>query len=55
LGDQKLEGKIPQDDKNKILTAVDDALKWLAGNQSASKEEYEKKNKKKLKTLQCQF
>jgi len=43
--DQKLEGKIPQDDKSKILTAVDDALKWLQGNQTATKEDFEKKQK----------
>jgi heat shock protein 1/8 len=45
VSDTKLEGKIPKEDKDKILTIVDDAIKWMNGNQSASKEDYEKKQK----------
>jgi len=43
--DQKLEGKIEQADKDKILSAVDDALKWMGANQQAPKEDFEKKQK----------
>jgi len=47
VSDSKLEGKIQKEDKEKILKAVDDGLKWMNDNKTASKEEYEKKGKKK--------
>jgi len=43
--DTKLEGQIQKEDKEKVLTCVDDALKWLNGNLQASKEEFEAKQK----------
>jgi L1 cell adhesion molecule like protein len=45
ISDTKLEGKVPKEDKEKVLTVVDDAIKWMNGNGSASKEEFEKKQK----------
>merc|ERR1719262_66337 len=41
LGDDKLKDKISEDDKKKASDAIDDALKWLEGNQMAEKEEFE--------------
>jgi len=45
MGDKNLEGKIPEEDKGKVLSAVEDGLKWMSGNTNATKEEYEKKQK----------
>jgi len=42
VSDSKLEGKIQKEDKEKILKAVEDGLKWMGDNKTASKEEYEK-------------
>jgi L1 cell adhesion molecule like protein len=43
VGDDKV--KIPDDDKNKIKTVVDEAISWLDSNQMASESEYNDKQK----------
>jgi heat shock protein 1/8 len=40
-----LKDKLPQEDKDKVMRLVEDGQKWLDDNQSATKEEYEKKQK----------
>merc|ERR1719343_1749704 len=45
LGDEKVKDKISEEDKTKAETAIDEALKWLEGNQLAEKEEFEHKRK----------
>merc|ERR1711871_1024890 len=45
INDPKLEGKIPDDDKASITKVVDEAVKWMESNQSASKEDFEAKKK----------
>merc|ERR1719158_349189 len=45
LDDEKVKDKISEDDKKKASDAIDDALKWLEGNQLAEKEEFEHKRK----------
>merc|ERR1712187_973225 len=45
LDDDKVKDKISEDDKKKATEAIDDALKWLEGNQMAEKEEFEHKRK----------
>merc|ERR1712164_5383 len=45
LNDPKLEGKIPDDDKAAITKIVDEAIKWLDTNQTATKEDFEAKKK----------
>lgn len=37
------EAKIPEDDKNKIHSVVDDGIKWLESNESATKDENDAK------------
>jgi L1 cell adhesion molecule like protein len=41
----EVEGKIPEDDKTKLTTAIDETLAWLDSNLSAEKEEFEEKQK----------
>jgi len=46
ISDKQLEGKIPEEDKEKILSTIDGGIKWLEQNTSdASKEDIEKKQK----------
>jgi len=45
ITDTKLEGKIDSNDKDLVIGAVDDGLKWLNGNANASKSEFESKQK----------
>merc|ERR1712146_490685 len=45
INDPKLEGKIPDDDKASITKIVDEAVKWLDTNQTATKEDFEAKKK----------
>merc|ERR1712057_109673 len=45
INDPKLEGKIPDEDKAAITKIVDEAVKWLDTNQTASKEDFEAKKK----------
>lgn len=45
LTDDKLQDKFDPADKEKLQSAVDDAIKWLDASQEASKEEYEEKQK----------
>jgi len=46
VSDKQLEGKIPDEDKEKILSTVDGGIKWLEQNGAdASKEDIEKKQK----------
>ena len=45
LDDNQLKDKIPEDDKNKILTACNDAINWLDRNQMAEAEEFKDKQK----------
>merc|ERR1719152_480880 len=44
-GDEKVKDKISEEDKTKAEEAIDEALKWLEGNQLAEKEEFEHKRK----------
>ncbi|XP_064113290.1 heat shock cognate 71 kDa protein-like [Macrobrachium nipponense] len=43
--DDKFKDKVPEDDRNKIMEACNDAIKWLDTNQLGEKEEYEHKLK----------
>ncbi|KAL3671480.1 Luminal-binding protein 3 [Phytophthora oleae] len=43
--EDKLEDKIDEDDKDTVLTAVQDAMDWLEDNQEADKEDFEGKQK----------
>mmetsp|Transcript_41089 Transcript_41089/g.133722 ORF Transcript_41089/g.133722 Transcript_41089/m.133722 type:complete len:662 (-) Transcript_41089:178-2163(-) len=45
LEDDKVKDKISEEDKKKGLDAVEEALKWLEGNQLAEKEEFSHKQK----------
>ncbi|KAG2179889.1 hypothetical protein INT43_003675 [Umbelopsis isabellina] len=45
LQDEKVSGALEAADKEKLQTAVDEAIKWLDESQEASKEEYESKQK----------
>lgn len=46
LGDnEKLGGKVSEDEKTKILAAVDEAIEWLDSNPEATTEEYKDKKK----------
>merc|ERR1711937_941904 len=45
INDPKLEGKIPDDDKAEITKIVDEAVKWLDTNQTATKDDFETKKK----------
>lgn len=40
---EKLGSKLSEDEKTKILSAVDEAIEWLDSNQDASTEEYKEK------------
>ncbi|VEL23163.1 unnamed protein product [Protopolystoma xenopodis] len=39
--DEKVKDKIPEDDRKKVLEKCEEVIKWLDGNQSAEKEEFE--------------
>ena len=43
LDDEKTKDMISDEDQNKVKSAIEDALKWLEGNQLASKDEYDDK------------
>jgi len=45
LQDETIAGKINADDKTKLNSVVDSALSWLDTHQSATKEEFEAKQK----------
>jgi len=45
LQDEALAGKLSEDDKKKLNTAVDAALSWLDTHQGSTKEEFEAKRK----------
>ncbi|PJF16575.1 Hsp71-like protein [Paramicrosporidium saccamoebae] len=45
LQDEKVKDKIPAEDKTAIEGAVDEVLKWLETNQTATKEEFEGRQK----------
>lgn len=45
LQDEKVGGKLGEEDKSTLNAAVDEAIKWLDDNQEASKEEYEARQK----------
>merc|ERR1711959_260728 len=45
MDDPKSEGKIPDNDKASITTIVDETIKWLDTNQTASKDDYDAKKK----------
>merc|ERR1712138_50446 len=45
MDDPKLEGKIPDNDKASITTIIDETIKWIDANQSASKDDYDAKKK----------
>ncbi|KAJ2824443.1 Hsp70 chaperone, partial [Coemansia erecta] len=45
VSDEKVAGQIPAEDKEKLLSAVEDTIKWLDESQEASKEEYESRQK----------
>jgi len=43
--DEKMKDKIPDSDRKTIIDKCDDAIKWLDGNQTAEKDEYDDKLK----------
>ncbi|TDH65340.1 hypothetical protein CCR75_006282 [Bremia lactucae] len=43
--EEKLDDKLEEDDKDTVLTAVQDAMDWLEDNQEVDKEDYEAKQK----------
>lgn len=43
--EEKFKDKVSEEDRNKIMEACNDAIKWLDVNQLAEKEEYEHKQK----------
>ena len=43
LDDEKTKDMISDEDQNKVKSTIEDALKWLEGNQLASKDEYDDK------------
>ncbi|KAI7737521.1 hypothetical protein M8C21_033524 [Ambrosia artemisiifolia] len=45
INDEKIRSKLPEDDKKKVEDAVEEAIKWLDGNQLAGMEEFEDKIK----------
>merc|ERR1712083_584130 len=45
LEDEKVKGKISDSDRKTITDKCDEAIKWLDGNQTADKDEYEDKQK----------
>eukprot|EP00274_Cyanoptyche_gloeocystis_P003186 CAMPEP_0196655812 /NCGR_PEP_ID=MMETSP1086-20130531/8566_1 /TAXON_ID=77921 /ORGANISM="Cyanoptyche gloeocystis , Strain SAG4.97" /LENGTH=663 /DNA_ID=CAMNT_0041988313 /DNA_START=56 /DNA_END=2047 /DNA_ORIENTATION=+ len=45
IRDEKLAGKLEADDKSKVESAVDEAIKWLENADKVEKEEYEAKQK----------
>ena len=51
ISDEKLKDNITEDDKKMIEEKIDDTLKWLEHNISASKEEYESKRKELEETF----
>ncbi|KAI9336204.1 hsp71-like protein [Zopfochytrium polystomum] len=45
LNDESVSSKLDASDKNKLKSAVDDAISWLDGNQEAAKDEFEHRQK----------
>ena len=45
VNDEKIADKINEEDKRKIMSKVEDALKWLEENQMSSVKDYDKKQK----------
>merc|ERR1712185_392300 len=45
INDEKLAGKLSEDDKSKINDAISSTTSWLDSNQNAEKEEFEAKQK----------
>merc|ERR1719364_589841 len=45
LDDEKVKDKVSDDDKKKCTDAIEEALRWLEGNQLAEEEEFEHKRK----------
>ena len=45
MDDEKLAGKVSDDDKASVKTKVDEVLSWLDENQTAEKDEYEHQRK----------
>merc|ERR1711972_1237082 len=43
--DDKFKDKVPEEDRNKIMDACNETIKWLDANQMGEKEEYEHKQK----------
>eukprot|EP00992_Anisonema_acinus_P002296 TRINITY_DN10611_c1_g1_i6.p1 TRINITY_DN10611_c1_g1~~TRINITY_DN10611_c1_g1_i6.p1 ORF type:complete len:671 (+),score=215.65 TRINITY_DN10611_c1_g1_i6:53-2014(+) len=45
VNDEKMAGKLDASDKERILNAIDEAVKWLENNQEGDKDEYESRQK----------
>ena len=45
INDEKVADKLDSEDKQKLLDAVDEAIKWLDSNQEGTKEEYDSRQK----------
>ncbi|KAL1916427.1 uncharacterized protein VTP21DRAFT_5618 [Calcarisporiella thermophila] len=45
LQDEKIKGKIPDQDRTKLEKAIEDTIHWLDGNQEAERDEFEDKQK----------
>lgn len=48
--EEKLKGKITEDQKQKLLDAIEESRKWLDKNPEADKEEYEEELRELEKT-----
>lgn len=46
MSDEKLKGKIQEEDKKKILEACEETIKWVDENENAEKDEFEAEQKK---------
>jgi L1 cell adhesion molecule like protein len=45
LNDSKLEGKLPQNEKESVLNKINEVESWMSSNPNAETEEYEAKQK----------
>merc|ERR1719503_419526 len=43
--DEKMAGKVSEEDKSKVMDAINTTTQWLDSNQTAEKEEFEEKQK----------
>merc|ERR1712146_26125 len=54
MNDEKLSGKISEEDKATVMAKVEETIKWIDSNQNGEKEEYEEKQRE-MKACAIQF